>query len=138
MKIAISASGPDLEAQVDPRFGRCRYFIVIDSDTAQFESVENDAASSSGGAGISTAQMISGKGIGTVLTGNCGPNAFQVLSAAGITVITGVSGKIKNAIEGYKSGMYQTTSEPNVTNHFGVGRGERVGKGANQDTSECI
>ncbi|HEY91589.1 MAG TPA: dinitrogenase iron-molybdenum cofactor biosynthesis protein [Dehalococcoidia bacterium] len=134
MKIAISATGLDLEAQVDPRFGRCRCFIIIDPDTMQFDAVENAGASASGGAGISTAQMITGKGVDTVLTGNCGPNAFQVLSAAGIKVITGVSGKVQNAIDGYKSGTYQATSEPNVTDHFGVGRGQRLGRESGRGT----
>ena len=134
MKIAISATGLDLEAQVDPRFGRCRCFVIIDPDTMQFDAEENAGASASGGAGIATAQMIIGKGVDIVLTGNCGPNAFQVLSAAGIKVITGVSGKVRNAIEGYKSGTYQATSEPNVSDHFGVGRGQRMGKKSGRDT----
>ena len=134
MKIAISATGSDMEAQVDPRFGRCRCFVIMDPDTMQFEAIENAGASASGGAGVQTAQMINGKGVDIVLTGNCGPNAFQVLSAAGIKVITGVSGKVQNAIDGYKSGVYQATSKPNVTDHFGVGRGQRLGKESGQGT----
>lgn len=122
MKIAISAteSGPD--AQVDPRFGRCQYFAIVDLETMKFESVENSSAIAGGGAGISTAQMITGKGIEAVLTGNCGPNAYEVLSAAGIKVITGVVGKIQDAIQDYKLGKFQATSQPNVKGHFGMGR----------------
>jgi len=97
MKIAISATGPGLEDEVDPRFGRCQYFVIVDLDTMQLEALENSSAMAPGGAGISTAQMIASKGVGAVLTGNCGPNAYQVLSAAGIQVITGVSGKVKDA-----------------------------------------
>jgi predicted Fe-Mo cluster-binding NifX family protein len=123
MKIAISATGPTLDAEVDPRFGRCQYFIIADTETSQFESVENSSAAASGGAGISTAQMITGKWVKTVLTGNCGPNAYQVLSSAGIQVITGVSGKVKDAIEAYKSGKFKTSSQPNVPDHFGTGGG---------------
>ena len=123
MKIAISATGPTLDAEVDPRFGRCQYFIIADPQTMEFEALENSSAMASGGAGISTAQMIASKGVGAVLTGNCGPNAYQVLSAAGIQVITGVSGKINNAIQGYKSGQFQASSQPNVADHFGMGRG---------------
>jgi len=129
MKIAISATGPTLDAEVDPRFGRCQYFIIVDPETMQFEAIENSSAMAAGGAGISTAQMIAGKGVQAVMTGNCGPNAYQVLSAAGIQVITGVSGKVKDAIQSYKSGQFQASSEPNVPDHFGMGSGPGMGGG---------
>jgi len=129
MKIAISATGPTLDAEVDPRFGRCQYFIIADPQTMEFESIENSNAMAGGGAGISTGQMIASKGVEVVLTGNCGPNAYQVLSAAGIQVITGVSGKIKEAIQGYQSGQFQASSQPNVADHFGMGRGMGGGMG---------
>jgi predicted Fe-Mo cluster-binding NifX family protein len=127
--IAISATAPDLDAEVDPRFGRCQYFIIVDPDTMQFEAVDNSSAMASGGAGISAGQMIAGKGVQAVLTGNCGPNAYQVLSAAGIQVITGVSGKVKDAIQAYKSGQSQASSQPNVAAHFGMGGGGGRGMG---------
>jgi len=129
MKIAISAIGPTLDADVDPRFGRCQYFIIVNPETMQFEAVENSSAMASGGAGISAAQMIAGKGVDAVLTGNCGPNAYQVLSAAGIQVITGVSGKVQDAIQSYKSGQFQTSSQPNVPGHFGTGASPSMGAG---------
>ena len=71
MKIAISASGPSLDAEVDPRFGRCQYLIIVDPDTMEFEAVENSNAMAAGGAGIATGQMIAEKGVNVVLTGNC-------------------------------------------------------------------
>ena len=129
MRIAISATGPTLDAEVDPRFGRCQYFIIANPDTTEFESLENSNAMAGGGAGISTAQMIAGKGVQTVLTGNCGPNAFQVLSAAGIEVITDVSGKVNDAIRAYKSGQFRSSSQPNVADHFGMGGGMGRGMG---------
>lgn len=128
MKIAVSASGPGLDAEVDPRFGRCQYFIVIDPDTMEFEALENSGALAGGGAGISTAQTIAGKGVEVVLTGNCGPNAFQVLSAAGIRVVTGVSGKVSDAVRDYKAGKYRTSSQPSVPGHFGMGEGRGLGR----------
>jgi hypothetical protein len=76
-----------------------------------------------GGAGISTAQMVANMGVQVVLTGNCGPNAYQTLSAAGIQVITGVSGSVKEAIEGYKTGKFQAISGPSVGAHSGMGGG---------------
>jgi len=129
MKVAVSATQPSLDADIDPRFGRCQYFIIADPETMQFEAVENSGAMAAGGAGISTAQMIAGRGVTTVLTGNCGPNAYQVLSAAGIKVITGVSGKVHDAIQDYKSGKLQASSQPNVPGHFGQGYGGGMGRG---------
>ena len=129
MRIAITANSPTLDAEIDPRFGRCQYLIFVDPDTMNFEAINNSGGMGSGGAGISTAQIITGKGVEAVLTGNCGPNAYQVLSAAGIKVITGVSGKVKDAIESYKSGKLQASSQPNVAGHFGMGRGGGMGRG---------
>jgi predicted Fe-Mo cluster-binding NifX family protein len=121
MKIAISATAANLDADVDPRFGRCQYFVIVNPDTMELESMENTGAMAGGGAGIATAQTIAGKGIEAVLTGNCGPNAYQVLSAAGIKVVTGVSGKVQQAVEDYKSGKLKASSQPNVPGHFGMG-----------------
>jgi predicted Fe-Mo cluster-binding NifX family protein len=129
MRVAISATGATLDAEVDPRFGRCQYFIIADPETMQFEAIENSSAMAAGGAGISAAQMVADKEVQAVLTGNCGPNAYQVLSAAGVQVITGVSGKVKDVIQGYKSGKFQASSQPNVSAHFGSGYGTGMGGG---------
>jgi len=129
MRVAISATGSTLDAEVDPRFGRCAYFVIVDPDTMQFEGLENSNATQAGGAGISTGQMIASKEVQVVLTGNCGPNAYQVLSAAGIQVITGVSGKIRDAIQAYKSGRFQATSQSNVAAHSGTGGGTGTRRG---------
>jgi predicted Fe-Mo cluster-binding NifX family protein len=87
MKIAITSSGSDLKSEVNPRFGRCRYFILFDTDTNKFEAVENTAAQGMGGVGIQSGQIMADKGVETVLSGSCGPNAFQILQAAGIKVV---------------------------------------------------
>jgi len=121
MKIAISATGPTLDSKVDPRFGRCLYFIIVDPETEGYEALDNTSSMAAGGAGISTGQVIAGKGVEIILTGNCGPNAYQVLSSAGIKVITGVSGKVKDAIEEYKLGTYSAAQQPNVAAHYGMG-----------------
>jgi predicted Fe-Mo cluster-binding NifX family protein len=123
MKIGISATGKTLDAEVDPRFGRCQYFIIADTETDGFEAMDNSSATAAGGAGISAAQMVSQKGVGAVLTGNCGPNAHQVFSSAGVKVITGVSGKIKDAITEYKLGTYSGAQQANVPDHYGMGGG---------------
>lgn len=130
MRIAISATGTNLDAEVDPRFGRCQYFIIADVETNKFEGIDNTSATSAGGAGISAAQMIVEKGVEAVLTGNCGPNAHQVLSSAGIKIVTGVSGKIKDVIEEYKLGTYSAAQQPNVADHYGMQAGGGGGMGA--------
>ena len=130
MKICITAAGQGLDAEIDPRFGRCQYFTVVDLDTMEFESIENSSIGASGGAGIQAAQFVANKGVEVVLTGNVGPNAHNTLQAAGISVITGVSGKVREAVEGYKSGKLRApASGPSVDAHFGMGMGRGGGMG---------
>ena len=123
MKIAVSAMGPTMDSEVDPRFGRCQYFVLVDTETGNFEAIDNASGMASGGAGIATAQMIASKGVQAVLTGNCGPNAYQVLSGAGIELVTGVLGKIADAIDSYKKGAFSAAGQANVADHFGMGGG---------------
>ena len=118
MKVAVSAIGTVLDSEVDPRFGRCKYLIFIDPTTMEFEAVENSAAA--GGAGIATAQLVASKGAQVVLTGNCGPNAYNVLSTAGIKVFTGVAGKVKDAVQSFKEGKYKAGAQPNAAQHSGL------------------
>ena len=129
MKIAVSATGTSLDVEVDPRFGRCQYFVIVDPQTMQLEALENSNAAAAGGAGITTAQMIAAKGATVVLTGNCGPNAYQTLSAAGIQVISGVGGRVGDAIEAYKQGKLQPGTQPSVGAHYGMGMGGGGGMG---------
>ena len=132
MKIAISATEPGLEAEIDRRLGRCRIFTIVDTETLEYESIENGNSMSSGGAGTSASQVLAEKNIEAVLTGNCGPNAFSVLNAAGIEVYTGISGKVKDAVERLKSGELQKNTQASVPDHFGsggMGRGRGRGMG---------
>ena len=123
MRIAITATGANLEAKVDPRFGRCACLLFVETDDLSFEAVENPNVALGGGAGIQSAQLVAAKGVTHVLTGNCGPNAHQTLSAAGIVIVVGCSGVVRDAIEQYKAGQFAATGEPNVASHFGMGRG---------------
>jgi len=120
MKICVTAEGKDLNASIDPRFGRCKYFIFVDTESLLFEAIENPSLNSTGGAGIQAGQLMSAKGVKAVLTGNVGPNAHQVLSAAGIEVFTGVSGTVKEAIENHKFGKYAPAANPTVGSKFGM------------------
>ena len=129
MKIAVTSTGPTLDDMMEARFGRCPYFLIIDLDTMEFEAFENPNIALGGGAGIQSAQLMADKGVSTVLTGNCGPNAFQTFGAANIQVITGVSGRVRQAVEKYKSGALSNTTTPNVQSHFGMGMGSGMGMG---------
>ena len=127
MKICVSATANSLDAPVDPRFGRCQYFLIVDSETMQFEAIPNMASGAMGGAGIQAAQIIAGKGVKALITGNVGPNAFQALSAAGIQIITGAYGTVREAVEKYKKGELKGISAPTVGGHFGMGAGRGRG-----------
>ena len=102
MKIAVSAKGQGLDAPLDPRFGRSHYFLVMDTQTGTAETLANENATASGGAGIQTAQFISDQGIEMVITGSVGPKAAQVLAQAGIQVHTTKAGTIRDALEELK------------------------------------
>jgi predicted Fe-Mo cluster-binding NifX family protein len=128
MKIAVSASSGDIESPVDPRFGRCPYYLIVDPNTMEFETVANPHVGASSGAGIQAAQLVAQKNVEAVLTGSCGPNAFQTLDAAGVKVVLGVTGRISEAVREYASGSgFQEAPGPDVPAHYGMGR--KVGFG---------
>jgi predicted Fe-Mo cluster-binding NifX family protein len=133
MKVAVSATGPSLDSPIDPRFGRCQYLLIVDSESLDFEAVENPAVMAPGGAGIQAAELVASMGAGAVITGNCGPNAYQVLSAAGIDVFVGASGSVREAIEVYRRGGLRATPAPSVGPYSGIapgmGRGMGGGRG---------
>ena len=119
MKVAVSTSGNDLEAQVDPRFGRAPNFIIVDTDTMEYKVVPNSQnLSLPQGAGIQAAQTVVSNGVSAILTGNCGPKAFKVLSSSGIKVFTGVSGTVREAIDMFKEGKLEPSSSANVEGHW--------------------
>jgi predicted Fe-Mo cluster-binding NifX family protein len=129
MKIAVSSTGGGLDVQIDPRFGRCPHFVIVDSETMKFETAANTASGAMGGAGIQAAQLVANKGVQAVLTGSVGPNAFQALSSAGIGIITGVFGTVKEAVEKFKSGQLQKITAPTTPMGFGMGGGYGIGMG---------
>jgi predicted Fe-Mo cluster-binding NifX family protein len=129
MKICVSAVANSLDAQLDPRFGRCPYFVIVDLESMQFEAIPNNASGAMGGAGIQAAQTIAGKGVTVLITGNVGPNAYQALSAAGIKIVTGAFGTVKEVVERYKKGELSETDAPTVEGHFGMGMGRGRGRG---------
>ena len=129
MRIAASAVADSLDAQIDPRFGRCAYIVIVDSETMKFEAVPNTASGAMMGAGIQAAQIVASRGVQAVLTGNVGPNAFQALSSAGINIITGVFGTVREAVEIFKSGQLQKVTAPTAPMGFGMGGRYGMGMG---------
>lgn len=129
MKICVSAASNSLDSSIDPRFGRCPYLVIVDSENMQFEVIQNTASDATGGAGIQAAQTIASKGAEVLITGNVGPNAFQALSAAGIRIVTGAFGTVREVVEKYKRGELGETGAPTVGGHFGMGRGRGRGRG---------
>jgi predicted Fe-Mo cluster-binding NifX family protein len=114
VKVAVSASGPTLDSEVDPRFARCSHLLVVDTESMDFETLENPAVDTPGGAGIRAARAVAGRGITAVITGNCGPNAYQALAAAGIQVVVGASGTVRQGVEAYRQGTLRPAAGPSA------------------------
>ena len=119
MKIAITSQGEQLQSPVDPRFGRAKWFIVIDTETGDFEAVDNkknfDAAQ---GAGIQAARNAAELGVEAVVTGNVGPKAFTTLKAVGIRVHIGADGTVQEALDRFKAGSLEAAGGANVEGHW--------------------
>lgn len=120
MKICVTSEGNNLDSKVDYRFGRCQYYIIVDTDTMEFEAIMNSNLEAMGGVGIQSAQLVASKQIKSVITGNVGPNAFQTLQAAGIEIFTGASGTVKETIEKYRKGELSSVSSPSVGSKAGM------------------
>lgn len=119
MKIAISSKGTELSSAVDPRFGRAAYIMIVDTDTMAFEAVDNSAnVNSFKGAGIQAATLVHDRGAEVLMTGYCGPKAFQTLEAAGVKVVNDVSGTIADAVELMKSEKVEFTDSANADSHW--------------------
>lgn len=127
MKIVVTANGTGLDASASPIFGRCPVFVFFDTETMETEGLANPAISSGGGAGIQAAQFISAHGAQAVITGNVGPNAFDVLQAAQVPVYPFNGGTVQQAVEAFQQGGLQAvstaTSGPGHTSGMGRGRG---------------
>lgn len=119
MKIAVTSTGTELTSEMDPRFGRAAYFLIVDTETLDFEPVENSQnINLPQGAGIQAGKTVADKKVDTLITGNCGPKAFRTLQAAGIKVITDVSGRVIDAVQKFKNGELKQTDNANVEGHW--------------------
>jgi predicted Fe-Mo cluster-binding NifX family protein len=120
MKVAVAAAGPDLDSAIDPRFGRCRYFVVVDTETMAFEALENTAAMQGSGAGIAAAQLVARAGAEAVIAANLGPKAFDALKAGEMTAFGAETGSVREAVEALKAGSLPELGSANVASHTGM------------------
>ena len=120
MKIGVSSTGNNWESQLDLRFGRAAVFMIVETKTMEYEAVKNEGAASSGGAGVSAAQLIANQDVQAVITGNVGPNAMNVLKAANIEILKGSAVSVKENVEQFKKGLLDKISTT-VPPHFGMG-----------------
>ncbi|MFW6141232.1 MAG: NifB/NifX family molybdenum-iron cluster-binding protein [Candidatus Saliniplasma sp.] len=124
MKIAVSASCPDMESTVDLRFGRCPYFIIVDTEEDEVETWENKYKDGMGGVGPQVVQALAEMDVDTVITGNLGPNASRALDSAEIDVYI-ADGKISDVVEKFKNGELEKLESQTVEGHFGKRGGRR-------------
>jgi predicted Fe-Mo cluster-binding NifX family protein len=118
MKILISTSSPDIDSQVDPRFGRSAFFLLVDPDTFEWQSLPNPALSAPGGAGIQAAQFAVSQGCHAVISGHFGPNAAEALQVAGIsTYLFGSSQTVHQVIDRYNTGQLELAGAPTPASH---------------------
>jgi len=121
-KIAVTAVEPSLDAAVAPRFGRCSHFLIVDVEKGTFEAIKNTNAAADGRAGARSAKTIASKGAKALLTGKCGPSAFQALSAAGVEVVSGCSGTVRDVIKQYQEGKLKPARRPSAAFRSGDDR----------------
>ncbi|HOZ47894.1 MAG TPA: NifB/NifX family molybdenum-iron cluster-binding protein [Candidatus Hydrogenedentes bacterium] len=119
MKIAITAQGADMNAAVDPRFGRAKFFIVVDTDTGEFTTADNSMnLNAAQGAGIQAGRNVVELGVESVVTGHVGPKAYTTLEAGGVSVYTGASGTVAEALDQFKAGVLERQAGADVEGHW--------------------
>ncbi len=128
MKVAVTCVGRDLDAPVDQRFGRCPNLLVVKTDDMSYEAVENPFIEQGGGVGGRLASWLADRGVAAVLTGATGPHAQQALDAAGIRVVTGCDGIVRQAVEAFKTSN-PTSHQPAASTMLETARGQGLGKG---------
>lgn len=129
MRICVTASGEGLDSEIDPRFGRCSYFVIYDSETKSVESISNISIAASGGAGIKAAEAVTNAEVNVLLTGSVGPNAFSIFTEVGIDVQVGAKGTVREAIGQYEKGELEPIRSPNSAPHSGMKKGRGIGRG---------
>ena len=122
MIICIASSETTTDGIISPIFGRCPYYIFYDTEKDSYEALSNPSVTMGGGAGIQAAQFVVNKGVKTVISGNIGPNSAGVLQSAGIEMITGITGLVKDAVAKFKSNELHSTGRVTQAG-YGMRRG---------------
>ncbi len=125
MRIVVTSNGADLSAPASPAFGRCPMYVFVDTETMAFEGKQNPALNAPGGAGIRAAEFVIEQGAQAVVTGNVGPNAYQVLESAGIPVYLFKGGSVGEAVEAFRDGRLTSPGGASAPAHAGMGRARR-------------
>ncbi|MGD9497176.1 MAG: NifB/NifX family molybdenum-iron cluster-binding protein, partial [Armatimonadota bacterium] len=129
MRVAVASSADSLEAQMDPRFGRCAYFVVVDTDNMTFEVLENPGPQMGSGAGVAAAQLVADAGAEAVVAGNFGPNAAQALQAGGIRLFQAAGMSVGQAAQAAAAGQLPEATGPTGPAHAGMAGGVGMGMG---------
>jgi len=129
IKICITSTGSDLSSPIDPRFGRCAYFLIVSDKGKLIKAVPNTGAQSMRGAGVSAAQIVADEKVETVITGNVGPNAYTILKSLGMKIFHGASNMtVEQALQAYKKKEFEEVN-PSQGTGFGPGFGRGTGAG---------
>lgn len=119
MKIAITSQGADMSATVDPRFGRAKCFVVVDTDKDGFTVADNSMnLNAAQGAGIQAGRNVVELGVEAVVTGHVGPKGYATLQAGGVSVYTGASGTVAEAIAQFNAGILKRQEGADVEGHW--------------------
>jgi predicted Fe-Mo cluster-binding NifX family protein len=144
MKIAITSTGTEMDSAVEPRFGRCAYFALVDTESGAFEAKANPFRDAAGGAGIQAAQWVVDQGVSALLTGHCGPKSVAVLDDADIWVVEDVAGTVREAVARYTPAD-QAIAHPELEplprgqsydGGLGAGQGRGLGRGYGPGTGQ--
>ncbi len=118
MRVVVTSEGPGIDSPTDPRFGRARYFILVDTETGEHSGIDNALnLNAAQGAGIQAGRKVVELGAQAVVTGHVGPKAFSALKAGGVSVYLGAAGSVGEAIEQFKSGRLQLAEAASVGGH---------------------
>jgi len=124
MKLAITGGTPQFETPLERRFGRCAYFIIVDTETRAWEAFPNPAAEARGGAGTQAAQFLANQGVEAVVSGDFGPNAFTALDAANIQMYSAQEGQADTLVDDFLAERLVRVTGSTGPAHHGGGRSQ--------------
>ena len=119
MKVAVTSQGNDMSSEIDLRFGRAKWIIVVDTETGDFQAHDNQLnLNAMQGAGIQTGRNVAELGVEAVITGNVGPKAFTTLTAGKVKICLAKQQTVQQAVDSFKSGELKEVNQANVEGHW--------------------